>query len=155
MFRFVSPGRLFAVAVQVLLLCGVLVRQTTAQSPGAGARSAPTIQFDHVPRFGSTDLLSGHVTSVRPDDYVVLVAIRVRGGWWTKPTWADPQTHLTSESTFTCNVFTGGVDEQATEIAAFVVPRGYYPPRLAGTATIPRGMLRRAVASLTVRRSPE
>lgn len=89
------------------------------------------IEFTYVPPFGSYDDLQGSVTGVDPDDYKVAVYINV-SGWWTKPSSAQPLTPINGDGSWICDVTTGGIDECATEIAAFLVPNGYSPPPASG-----------------------
>jgi hypothetical protein len=74
---------------------------------------------------------------VRPSDYKVAVYIRVGGGWWTKPTFASPLVEIRSDGSWTCDITTGGADETATEVAAFLVTNDYQPPAASGAATLP------------------
>jgi hypothetical protein len=64
------------------------------------ARNASTVRAD----------LKGQVLHVNPADYYVAVFIRVRGGWWTKPYWAEPRTRIRVDGTWVCDITTGGVD---------------------------------------------
>ncbi|OGY25961.1 MAG: hypothetical protein A2Z24_02480 [Candidatus Woykebacteria bacterium RBG_16_44_10] len=88
----------------------------------------PTIEFTYVPPYGSFDNLKGQVCHVWPADYKVAVYIYVVGRWWTKPYWAWPLTDINPDGSWVCDITTGGVDEEATKIAAFLVPNGYAPP---------------------------
>lgn len=115
---------------------------------GAGSAS---IELVSVPQKGTFDDLRGQVRGVKTSDYRVAVFIDV-GGWWTKPTFASPLTTIQRDGTWTCDITTGGVDEQATRIAAYVVPSGYSPPALWGDAAIPAGLERDAVAKVIVSR---
>jgi YVTN family beta-propeller protein len=112
---------------------------------------APSIAFTHVPAWGSFDDLEGQVQYVSPSEYQVAVYIYV-SGWWTKPYWDSPLTPIRSDGSWTCDITTGGIDQQATQIAAFLVPNGYDPPSMAGGQALPAGLFENAVAQVTVER---
>ena len=63
--------------------------------------------------------------------------IQVNGGWWIKPSFASPLTNLGYNSAWMCDITTGGVDEKATKIAAYLLPNGVNPPLLAGAGSLP------------------
>ena len=101
--------------------------------------------LDYVPPYGSYDDLRGHVTCVTPNDYKVAVYIKV-SGWWTKPYYASPLTTIQSDGTWTTDITTGGSDQWATDIAAFLIPNGYNPPIMSGGAILPQELYTNAVA---------
>lgn len=118
-----------------------------------GGPGDPAIEFTHVPPFGSFEDLEGQVWHVDPADYKVVVYIYV-SGWWTKPTFANPLTTIQIDGSWITNITTGGVDETATKIAAFLVPNGYNPPLMSGGGTLPSELDQNAVANVEVTRSP-
>jgi hypothetical protein len=107
------------------------------------------IVFDSVPPYGSFDDLQGHVGCVNPADYQVAVYIKV-GGWWTKPSFEKPLTPILSDSTWVTDITTGGTDQYATEISAFLVPQGYQPPAMSGGAALPEELYMNAAANTSV-----
>jgi len=113
----------------------------------------PTIELTHVPRYGSSNDLQGRVFCAAPATHKVAVYIYV-GGWWTKPDWSDPLTSINRNGTWTSDITTGGVDQTATRIAAFLVPNGYRPPSLGGEAVLPAKLKKHALASVTIVREP-
>jgi hypothetical protein len=113
----------------------------------------PTIEFAYVPPYGSFENLQGRAMCVTPADYKVAVYIYV-SGWWTKPYWAWPLTAIRTDGSWTCNITTGGTDQLATRIAAFLVPNGYNPPLMSGGQTLPTELLNNAVAHVMVDREP-
>jgi len=119
----------------------------------AGAQQTPTIEFTSVPPYGAAEGLSGRVTGVAGDSARVAVLIDV-GGWWNKPTWAEPTVPIRADGRFDCSVATAGTDLYATRIAAFVVPAGFAVPQLKGNAELPEEVQRAALASLIVDRQP-
>jgi len=52
------------------------------------------------------------------------------------------------------NIATGGVDPNATRIAAFLLPAGYVPPLISGDSILPAELAETAVARIEVSRSP-
>jgi len=113
----------------------------------------PTIELTYVPTYGSFDDLQGRVECVEPADHKVAVYIYV-SGWWTKPYFASPLTPIQSDGSWTCDITTGGVDQLATKIAAFLVRDGYSPPLMSGAQTLPEELFRNAVAYVIVEREP-
>jgi hypothetical protein len=113
---------------------------------------APAIGFTYVPPYGSFDDLQGWTRCINPADYKVAVYIYV-SGWWTKPTFAEPLTPIGSDGNWTCDITTGGSDQLATKIAAFLVPNNYSPPPLSGEQTLPAELYANAVAHAIVNRS--
>jgi hypothetical protein len=99
----------------------------------------PGIYFTYVPPYGTAGNLSGQVTGVVFNDYEVLVYIYV-GGWWNKPTWANPTTPIDSNGSWTCNITTAyPSDTYATRIIAFLIPKGSYKSswEMAGQSALP------------------
>ena len=93
-----------------------------------GGPGDPVIEFAYVPPYGSFENLKGQIWHVWPSDYKVAVYIYVIGRWWTKPYWSWPLTTINPDGSWTCDITTGGVDQRATNIVAFLVPNGYDPP---------------------------
>jgi len=102
-----------------------------------GGPGAPEINFTYVPNIGSRDFLSGQVLHVKPEAQNVVVYIRVDSRWWIKPTSAAPLTVVQPDGRWTTNIVTGGHDELADEIVAYLVPDDYVPPILLGSVSLP------------------
>lgn len=81
------------------------------------------IEFTRVPGYGSTSSLRGKVYGVDPKKHEVAVYIYVYG-WWTKPYWATPLTSIKGNGTWKCDITTSANDSQATEVIAFLIPKG-------------------------------
>lgn len=113
----------------------------------AVAAEGPSIEFRYVPPYGSTEELAGQVTNVNVSAYGVAVYIYV-GGWWTKPTFAQPLAPLQSDGSWSCDITTGGSDAYATQLAAYLVPINYAPPLAEGWPQLPDALALNAVASL-------
>lgn len=118
-----------------------------------GGPGDPAIEFTYVPPFGGFENLKGQVWHIDPADYKVAVYIYV-SGWWTKPTFANPLTTIQIDGSWIADITTGGADETATRIAAFLVPNGYNPPLMSGGGTLPSELDQNAVANVEVTRSP-
>ncbi|MBI3247848.1 MAG: hypothetical protein HYZ50_15195 [Deltaproteobacteria bacterium] len=116
------------------------------------AHAEPQIWFRHVPEYGSFDDLKGKVSGVKRKKYRVAVYIEVFGGWWTKPTFAQPVVKINKKKKWKSDITTGGFDAEATTIAAFLIPKGYSPPLLAGVFTLPNELDENAVAQAMVSR---
>lgn len=116
-------------------------------------KQSPAIEFTSVPAKGSVDNLKGKTTAVDPDSYVVVVYIKVSGGWWgPKPYWASPYTTIKSDGTWECDITTGGYDSTATDIIAFVLPKGYSTPNASGSSSLSSKLYTDALAYTSVTR---
>jgi exo-beta-1,3-glucanase (GH17 family) len=108
-----------------------------------------TINFTFVPPYGSFDNLRGQVSHVKPADCRVVVYIKVASNWWIKPYYASPLTIIQPTGSWVCDITTGGVDQTATEIAAYLIPVGYNPPTQPSV-----DLEQHAIANCSVSRSP-
>lgn len=109
-------------------------------TPTALTSAGPEIMYTFVPPLGSSEYLSGKVVGINPEEYAVVVYIRVGGGWWIKPTFADPITLIASDGTWNCQYATGGSDTSATVIRAYLIPTGYNPPAMKGESSLPSSL---------------
>ena len=109
------------------------------------------IEFTYVPAYGSFDDIEGQVNCVDSDEYKVAVYIFV-SGWWTKPTFANPLTDILTDGSWVTDITTGGIDEQATKITAFLVSNNYSPPLMSGGASLPQTLFDIAIAHITAER---
>ena len=114
----------------------------------------PTIEFSDVPPYGSSADLKGRVRHVRPSDIVVAVYIKVGNGWWAKPYYATPTTPIWPDGTWTCDITTGGIDETATQIVAYLIPKSYTPPQMSGWSSLPAELDANALARIEATRAP-
>lgn len=128
-------------------LNGVIGHSTLLSGPGK-----PTIQLSNVPARGSFTDLFGRVQHVSPCQCQVAVYIRVNNLWYTKPFNNAPLTSLALDGTWRADITTGGVDERASDIAAFLVPISYLPPIMYGSLSLPDELQSRSLASVTVNR---
>jgi hypothetical protein len=122
------------------------IRLDSLPAYGTGKRC---VTFDNVPCKG---VWGEHVTGLAqfpqgedPRDYQICSYIRVADGWWTKPTWAEPSVSLKDAgvrqgvryASWEASVTTGRSDPAANLIIAYLTPRGFKPPLLAGDAFLP------------------
>ena len=113
-----------------------------------GGPGSPTIEFTFVPPRGSFQNLEGRALHINPFNFKVAVYIFVRSGWWIKPFFDRPLTSVQIDGSWRTDITTGGTDEQATELAAFLIPTGYNPPLLAGQSILPQELFDNAIASV-------
>jgi exo-beta-1,3-glucanase (GH17 family) len=106
--------------------------QTMSPTCDGTIPGAVGIGFTYVPPYGSSTLLEVQVTGVKPSSYAVATYIKVFGGWWTKPTFAQPTATINPDGTSRINIVTGGSDAIATDIAAFLIPLNVVPPSASG-----------------------
>jgi len=118
----------------------------------AAVQASSAISLTKVPEKGSFDDLVGKVTSADLAAYRVAVYIRVNGGWWTKPYWNHPTVQINEGGEWVCDITTGGVDETADAIIAFLVPKNYKPPLANNDAWFKTDFLKHTVARVSVKR---
>lgn len=112
------------------------------------------LELTSVPAYGSYLHLKGVVKHEDAARVRVAVYIRVHGGWWTKPYWDAPATPVAADGTFSVDITTGGQDEQASEIAAYLIPAEYNPPGVRGEQELPAELLEKSLAHVEVTRAP-
>ena len=130
-----------------LLIFGVLI----SMEGFCETSGNPAIEFTHVPDYGTSDNLAGQVSNVNYTEYAVAVYIYI-GGWWSKPTFANPLSTIQSDGTWICDITTGGSDIYATQIAAYLVPANYAPPLADGWSQLPVTLESDSVAQLRATR---
>lgn len=113
----------------------------------------PSIMFTLVPEYGSFNDLKGNVKHINPFQFKVAVYIYV-SGWWTKPYFSRPSTNINCSGSWICDITTGGIDERATRISAYLLPSGYDPPLMSGGSRLPADLDDHSVAKITIERSP-
>lgn len=115
-----------------------------------GGPGIPSIAYTFVPCYNTYKNLVGQVLHINPFEYRVVVYIRVGSGWWTKPYWTKPLTSIGYDGTFVTDITTGGYDQQANTITAFLVPEGYTPPLMSGQSALPATLDENAVAKVSI-----
>lgn len=117
--------------------------------------NSPKLKFTSVPLLGSFDNLFGQVCGIRPADFRIVVYIKVGNGWWVKPFALQPLTTILNDGTWSADITTGGNDQTATEIVAYLVPNGFSPPILLGSPTIPDTLAQNSIAKAEALRFPD
>jgi hypothetical protein len=111
------------------------------------------IEFTSVPALGSYLHLKGVVKHPEPQRLRIATYIRVHGGWWTKPFWDSPATTVAPDGSFTVDITTGGRDEEASEIAVFLIAEDYHPPGLRGEIELPEELTNKALGRADIART--
>ena len=107
-----------------LTVCGITVFLALVLF-GATDVLAAAISFTYVPDYGTKNNLKGKVDD---PDYKVAVYILIDGmGWWLKP-YANSFVYPDENGDWECDITTGGVDQYAIKITAYVLPSEYDPP---------------------------
>ena len=131
--------RIAVLQVGVLVLAVVRVAAPAPPDhPSLRVQQGQAIAVTEIPVWGDREpLLRGRVHEVEPAAHRVVVYIRVGGGWWTKPTFAEPATIIEPDGTWTCDITTGGLDHEATRIVAFLIAAADAPPLMQGEGEFP------------------
>lgn len=143
-FGNIKPG------MELPLLEGDRVANNWSGDRVIGGPGTAMVEFEKVPAINSFEDLAGRVRHVNPTVHSIAVYIQVSGGWWTKPTFAQPLTVINPDGTWRTDITTGGIDPQATEIAAYLLPIGIIAPLAAGALQLPDELETIAVASAVV-----
>jgi hypothetical protein len=115
--------------------------------------TAPAILLTNLPAYGTSDNLAGMVLGVNPAACRVAVFINVPPyGWYSKPTCAQALTAIQPDGSWSVDITTGGVDTNATRIAALLVSTNYDQPCVLGEPFLPTNVFARAMASAVVTR---
>jgi len=117
-----------------MALSGTTQDNSTASSSDA---CPAAVTFRYVPSIGGCCSLDGYVTGFTPADFKIAVYIKVAGYWWTKPFANSPLTTIQPDGNWSSAIVTGGIDEQATHIVAYLLPNGIEPPLLLGGSDLP------------------
>jgi len=134
------------------VFAGAPVADNWSRSIPGGAGPAD-LQLSAIPALGSFDDLRGQVNGVDPAGYRVAVYIYVNGLWYPKPSFASPTVYPRIDGAWTADVTTGPMDENATRIAAYLLPVSYRVPQIsAGIAGIPAQIEFNAVARREISR---
>ena len=118
------------------------------------AQAALTISY--IPTYGTEENISGFVTGVDFTSYVIAPYIYAGGGWWTKPTFAEPTVPLNPiDGTWTADITSHPNDVFSTRIAIFLIPDTQTPPQAAGESSLPQSIFSMALDWDVVFRGPE
>ena len=117
------------------------------------SRPAPAIVITKLPAYGTTDDLAGVVWGADPAACRVAVFIDVPPyGWYSKPTCAQALTTIHSDGSWSADITTGGVDSNATRVAALLVGTNYSQPCVLGEPFLPTNVFSAAIANAVVTR---
>ena len=120
---------------------------------GYKGNAASTILITNLPAYGTTANLAGVVLGADPAACQVAVFIDVPPyGWYSKPTCAQALTAIQPDGSWTADITTGGVDTNATRIAALLVSTNYNQPCVLGLPFLPTNVFSQSIASAVVTR---
>ncbi len=125
-------------ASRALFVTALLAAAAGMVPPQVAVADDPSIEFTYVPPHGSNENLQGRVRGVNPGSCSVAVYIFGDGfAWWTKPYQASPKVPIQPDSTWTCDITTGGSDRFAIRVRAYLWPNSLgTPPFANGTETL-------------------
>lgn len=104
-------------------------------APAAITVSPVSVTINRIPKPGATGSAVGVVKGLGAAEYKthnIAVYINVYGGWWTKPTFDSPLTPIGGKGAWSAYITTGGLDSEATEVRAYLVPASFTVPVCAG-----------------------
>jgi len=110
------------------------------KGPAIVGSGPPSIKITSVPPYGQAGYAYGSVSGVVPADHAVVVYILVNNAWWIKPYGWMPLTTIGAGGAWSANIVTGGIDQDATTIVAYLVPAGYAVPILYGDSALPTSL---------------
>lgn len=113
--------------------------QTAVPTSPKITSTSPKVWFTSIPASSNSDTyVTGQVSGVPFTEYRVTLYILVRGRWWgPKPHYTSPYTMIATDGTWRTRFVTGGVDQEAKEFAAFLIPSSYDPPDVSGASSLP------------------
>ena len=119
-----------------------------------GGPGVPTIEFTYVPNVGSHENVVGQALHMNrfTHDVVLYISVGNPPNWWIKPTAAQARSRIVFDGTFIVDYTTGGADDEANAMYAFLIPDSYDPPILRGAPSIPQELLEKALAYTLVTR---
>ena len=134
--------RIAVLQVGILVLAVVRVAAPAPpEHPSLRVQQGAAIAVTEIPVWGDKELLlGGRVHGIELAAHRVAIYIHVGGGWWTKPTFAEPATVIEPDGTWTCDITTGGLDHEATRIVAFLIAAAAAPPLMQGEGEFPAAL---------------
>ncbi len=121
-----------------------------SQADGFMDAGTPNISITSLQPMYGVGFALGQVSGAAPYCNSVAVYINVHGGWWTKPFWAWPLTTIRLDGTWAAQIETAGLDAEASQVAAYLVPSDYHVPLARGESSLPPALA--AFPSATVNR---
>jgi hypothetical protein len=138
-----------SIRIFILLLLSVFLLTGCTKAENA----APAILVTNLPAYGSADNLAGVVLGADPGTCAVAVFIEVPPyGWYSKPTCAQALTPVRPDGSWSADITTGGMDTNATRMAALLVGTNYNQPCVLGEPFLPTNVFSHALASAVVTR---
>jgi hypothetical protein len=134
----------------LFILLGTLLISSCEDIPGG--EGPPEIEFTFIPGLGSSENIQGQVWHLNPEDCRVAVYIRIDVSWWSKPHWSNPVTEIEKDGSWTCDITTGGDDEKANRIVAYLIDKNYSPPRAKGELTLSDDIEKNTLAKVAIDR---
>lgn len=131
-------------------------RTTECQEPAIcdedGICTNGVLGFTSIPEICSEDRLYG-IVSVDPTNLVVVCFIHVGvTGWWVKPYFDSEITRIEEDGTWSCDITTGGSDDEADELACFLLEDDTPIPRVGGREDLPSSLYEVAIGVVAVSR---
>jgi exo-beta-1,3-glucanase (GH17 family) len=102
-------------------LDGAHTPYTTSAALSCGT-DAFSFEFTSVPPIGSYENVAGRACGVLGRRVKVVLYIYVGGNWWVKPYANAPKSPVNADGTWSIDYTTGGIDQQATILRAYLVP---------------------------------
>ncbi|PRP73204.1 putative exo-beta-1,3-glucanase [Planoprotostelium fungivorum] len=102
---------------------------------------------------GPRGTLEGKILDADPFEHRVALYIKVGGGWWTKPTFAQPTLFIEPDRRFKADIFSGDNDATCSEVAVFLIDKDFTPPRAEGHAYLPHELYEKSVTHTIIKRS--
>jgi len=150
--RYLRKNTVILLFTLFLMMSGNILTNTASAGNSPDLLLNPSIEFTSVPIYGSFLPLQGKVHNVNPANWKIAVILQLEGyGYANKPSWANPLTVIQNDSTWSCNVTTGGSDQFANFYCVFLLPIGLNPPQLAGNPEIPDSMFTNYIHLYTIR----
>jgi len=150
-----GAGRAFQVALSNPVNAILSTPIVNISIPNKAGSVSVTINRDKLPTYGAlTGKLSGTISGINPINCKVACYLYINGGWWTKPYDVTPFTSVSPDGTWSCNVVTGGPDQNAIKFAAYLLPKidAAPLPVTLGSSTIPAAIINASLASDSVDR---
>jgi uncharacterized protein (TIGR03437 family) len=148
---------LFRSFLAIVLMIALLSSSPVATRAARGQTDSPGLVITSIPDYGSTSatILRGRVTNISPDkygDYKLAVMVAIEGlGYYSKPFCNPLFTAINSDGAWSANIVTGGVDELATTIVAYLMRAGFQTTCVLGGSDL-SSFDREAVAKVVINR---
>ena len=152
-----NQPRTFWIRASVCILLAV----SFSSLASAQGQPAPTNVFTHIPAYGTSDCsepfaasdcLMGQATNFSSGDFVAVLIMIEGVGWFSKPACDSLVVPLAPDGTWATNITTGGVDQTAVRIVAYLLPSSVTPTCLESAGGLPENLESNAKARAFVTR---